>query len=945
MTVSRRLRDLTSCFLLLLGGCQIVLGLLGATPSRAGSLACRPLEARVESLRQETQSLRLQLETLYQLEQMGVWPAEGFRTVIPVLLTSDEEIQTWWRTLQVALPEPAVSSAESVNCESLTGDLKSAWQARERYRQALTSIVARWSALPRSRKLVLIRTIENEDVAMRLKQEIQNSFGKDDALRGALQDWTNQYLDTLGQFFRLAARENVEGIRPVWRQALAMPTAETYLRHSLENFSAAPLTRPDHQQILISLNQLRTDLRLFSTRLRNSTFLPPTSRPVFDGLIDDPQSWIADILLEARMVPDVMLDKLTDEMLRDYRVGVKTDTLATILSGWVLQLFLLVLALWLLIMISRRLRVSLSEWQQLLLEKSESRVLNGTVSALFWFIKPNIDWLVMKIGSGQLMRLVPDQAFILQLLSPLGTMIALFYFAKVMREWWSSRIFGRSNQFLTGSQSDEILRSSRHFAKLVVFFYVAWLILLFAGGGRLYHLVILGFLITLWAGGVLYCRRHANIIKPFLLRLLPAQYAESGKAWLDNPFITLFYPLWMMLGQLIDLIWVLHQKLLNLDSYRRIATQILRLRLESAITEDPEEPEGEVSRAYSYWFLKQSPEQTGIIRLDSLTEELMAPINAWRNEKDPDNVLLISGHQGMGKTTALEIIAKNLDETPVIRMNVELKVTSRKAIFDTIAKHLNMTEFEAIKHLVEFDATQPKRVLLVDDCENMFLSDVGLLEGMRTFLECVNAKCPNLYWVIAIHRPAWDYLSKVFRREQRILTQYALPKWSASDIRKLILSRHHHSGFKLVYDELLLAAKATSDAANFRAAETRVFNLLWEQCSGNPEQAIYLWLNAAQKRKGRRVEIGMPAKPPQSALANLSDDSCFVYTAIVIHHRLNTEELVACTNLPEPIVRHALKIGMNLELLTYEEDRRYGINSFWYYTVITLLSRKNMLHG
>ena len=144
------------------------------------------------------------------------------------------------------------------------------------------------------------------------------------------------------------------------------------------------------------------------------------------------------------MVPDVMLDKLTDEMLRDYRVGVGDRYWPRFYPDGCCSFFLLFLALWLLIMISRRLRVSLSEWRQLLLENQESKGSERNRQRTFWFIKPNIDWLVMKIGSGQLMRLVPDQAFILQLLSPLGTMIALFYFAKVMREWWSSRIFGRS---------------------------------------------------------------------------------------------------------------------------------------------------------------------------------------------------------------------------------------------------------------------------------------------------------------------------------------------------------------------------------------------------------------------------------------------------------------------------------------------------------------------
>ena len=203
----------------------------------------------------------------------------------------------------------------------------------------------------------------------------------------------------------------------------------------------------------------------------------------------------------------------------------------------------------------------------------------------------------------------------------------------------------------------------------------------------------------------------------------------------------------------------------------------------------------------------------------------------------------------------------------------------------------------------------------------------------------------NLYWVLALHRPAWDYLNRVFRREQRFVTQFQIPRWNAGEIRKLILSRHHRSRFRLQYDELLLAAKASTETTNLRAAESRVFNLLWEQSNGNPEQALHLWLAAAQKCKGSLVRIGLPARPPLTALAPLGDDAFFVYAAIVIHRRARSEELVACTNLPEAIVRHALKIGINLQVLEYGEDRRYGIRPLWYYTVITLLARKNMLHG
>jgi hypothetical protein len=931
-----------ACLLLLLVGlaCQLT-----GTFAFADSPRCSPLELRLQNIRDDTAILMLQLETVYHLEQSGQFPDAGLSIAIPSLLGSDEEMKAWWKALQVFVPEPAISAAEAVNCENLTKELRLAWQEKNRYREALSSLITRWVALPRQLKVSLVRAFEDEAGMMALRASVKQAVeaGATDLL--PLKAWIEEYRRLLGSLISAAVRQDNASIEAVWRDTLTLPRPTSVLGKPT---TGEPVALPDNrseEELVTDLRILRNDLRLFSTRLRNSTYLDDNNRTVFGGLLTQPAEWVADLQRELEMVPSVMLDRLTAELVRNYQHGIKRENLVAVLSGWGFEILLLALTLWGLLMLARWLRHWLAKWQETLYGQVRSKALLAAIRNIFWFLKPNADWLVLLAGSAQIRQLTPEDAVIFGLLSPIATMLTLYYFTKVLREWWVMRIFGRSNQFVTGAQNDDILRSSRHFGKLVVIFYLAYLVLLSAGGGRLYFLVIWVFFFTLWVSGVAYFRRHSAVINPFLIRLLPATCSNRAKTALNSFAMQIFYPPLLVLGQLYDLLLVLHQRLLNNDGYRRIATQILRLRLESVVSEESSESEGVVSEAYSSWFLQRSHEGVGILRQESLVADLLAPLQQWFGHKSPDNVLLISGHQGMGKTTVLDIIEKHWQSCPVLRLDVQDKITCREAVLDLLADALGMPQPVDIRQLIEFDTTQPRRIIMVDSCENLFLADVGRLDGMRAFLECVNAKFQNLYWVIVLHRPAWDYLSKVFRREHRILTQFLIPRWDAAEIRKLILSRHHRSGFRLQYDELLLAARATSDSATFRAAESRVFNLLWEQCNGNPEQALYLWLAAAQKLKGNLIQVGMPARPPLSALAGLGDDSCFVYAAIVIHNKAGIEELVACTNLPEAIVRHAIKVGLNLELLQYGEDRRYSIQPSWYYTVLTLLARKNMLHG
>jgi len=90
--------------------------------------------------------------------------------------------------------------------------------------------------------------------------------------------------------------------------------------------------------------------------------------------------------------------------------------------------------------------------------------------------------------------------------------------------------------------------------------------------------------------------------------------------------------------------------------------------------------------------------------------------------------------------------------------------------------------------------------------------------------------------------------------------------------------------------------------------------------------------------------VGLPAKPQGAAVEKAGENLLFVYAAIATHENLSSGEIVAATDLPENVVRYALKAGFDAGFIRQSDDGRYRMVPLWYHTVINHLTRKNLLH-
>ncbi len=754
-----------------------------------------------------------------------------------------------------------------------------------------------------------------------------------------LSNWTEDYQHLLQNWlpylvFPPADKSTVDSL---WQRSLEINRP----RLTGDRLDPALQNLPEIDAWLQTLGSSRIELQIGVSKWRNGW--------VWDrGWSNFAGSWISplvtaqDLWQEIKFAPKSLTDNLTRPFMREYYWQQKYGEPNQLITSLFLQVLAISLSLTLLIRIAEATPLWLAHQQQKLMGKLASTGANYFVNAGFRLLKPNASWFLVWVGSQAVAANIPASWFILAWLGPIGSLYAAFRAMRVIGEWLLSRTYTRPGDFLPSSTSEQLVHDTRRFSWAVVICGLIWWLSIATGGGYLRFLIILLLIAVAWWVLFWVMSRHSRAVNKFFYYVLDKK--SSGEKVAETSLLAFavkwFWPALFILAHIADLLVSLNQSLLVFDFYRALSVKILRVRLESKVEEVDEEDSAEPDQRYSDWMLRER--ENGFFLEIGDREKLLEPMNRWIADKADDNLLLVVGDQGSGKTTLLKNLPNIWKEAEYRFLDIPAKVTDTKVVFEIIAETLECAPFSETNGLeLQDDKIEPK-VVVIDSAQNLFMTEVGYLEGYKALMQCLTAHLKNVFWIVSMHTQSWSYIGHVFARQQRISSIYRMPRWSPQEIRKLILSRHQGSRRRLRYNELLFSAAASSESSSVRAADSRVFNILWEQSGGNPQAALELWLSAT-KIKQRIVEVGVPQRPSPTLLANLKDDLYFVYTAIIVHRSLSTREIMLVTHFAEPVVRHALKQGLNVGLIKREADKRYAVDSCWLATCCGFLQRKNLL--
>ena len=577
--------------------------------------------------------------------------------------------------------------------------------------------------------------------------------------------------------------------------------------------------------------------------------------------------------------------------------------------------------------------------------RNASRLISG--------IAPMLPWILLWMILTQLrLQLNTPSTKVLYWLLPFARLYVIYGLLCLVGEWLIGRVAQSAGTYLAGDQAHQALEHSRRIARWLI---VPWLPLLVVweslGPSLLYYLMQAVLLVCLYLalGRLLAWRSKDYLI--CLQTILPSRLDPLAERLLGERLFAVFAPLLLPVALVSFLVGFVDRILVDFEWYMSFKARWFRLRTRIASDEEeaPSQTNDDPSEGhYERWFAQDVPEGSKLPFIDTgLVGAMEKSIQRWHDNKTDENALVIAGEKGSGKSVSIRKLKSALENScaglTILDIKVPARTTQPDAILNLVGNTLEVDlSANGIAELVNTDPDRKPTLVVLDEAQNFFLAQQGGLEGWRQVLSLVNARLDNVFWVLLINNQSWAYLCNVFGRDYQFRNVIKVKRWTQSDIRSLILSRNHLSGYKVRYDEVLLSSRGP-EAGNVRNAEQRYFSLLWDACRGNPLVALRLWLTSI-KVQGREVLVGLPTPPSAGTLDSMGENALFVYAAIATHGTLTSHEISGVTCLPENVVRYALKGGFDTGFLQKTEDSRYRLVPLWYQPVISYLTRKNLLN-
>ncbi len=323
-------------------------------------------------------------------------------------------------------------------------------------------------------------------------------------------------------------------------------------------------------------------------------------------------------------------------------------------------------------------------------------------------------------------------------------------------------------------------------------------------------------------------------------------------------------------------------------------------------------------------------------------EELHEILTTWR-ETGARGSYLLTGERGIGKTSWLNQIRR--EDLEIQRILLGRRVTNPADLCARIAELLEVDAGPDAgpRELGRVLYNGPKRVVVLDMSQHLFLTDVGGYEAFMAFATLVNRTCNNVFWLCSMSAYAWRHLRAVRPDATVFRTRHHLTGWSEDRISELIRARCAASGVQFNFADLVVdRMEGVSVRSSVIESADGYSRLLWDYSDGNPRAALHFFLRSLDPERSGRVRVRLFKAPDVSLLEDGGQDGLFALAAIVTHESISLDDLVEVTRFDRSQcfihLDRLLEVGaINLD------NEMYRVSTTWHRAAVRLLRRRNLL--
>jgi hypothetical protein len=237
----------------------------------------------------------------------------------------------------------------------------------------------------------------------------------------------------------------------------------------------------------------------------------------------------------------------------------------------------------------------------------------------------------------------------------------------------------------------------------------------------------------------------------------------------------------------------------------------------------------------------------------------------------------------------------------------------------------------------------PRRVVVLDRAQHLFLADVGGYGAFAGFARLVNRTCRHVFWLCSMNAYAWRHLVAVRPDAAVFRSSTHLSGWSEDKIRELIRTRCAASGARFNFADLVVdGLEGVSTQARLIESEEGYTRLLWDYSDGNLRAALHAFLRSLDPERGGRVRVRLFRTPDVDRLEAGGANGLFVLAAVVTHESISFDHLVEVTRLERPECFIHLDRLVEIGAVVCENSS-YRVSTTWHRAAVRLLRRRNLL--
>jgi len=325
-------------------------------------------------------------------------------------------------------------------------------------------------------------------------------------------------------------------------------------------------------------------------------------------------------------------------------------------------------------------------------------------------------------------------------------------------------------------------------------------------------------------------------------------------------------------------------------------------------------------------------------------DHYQARIARWSTE-GIGTVIALVGESGIGKTTWLDQAQHRNPDVQVIRAEIDISTISPEEVCILLGRILDLPGITDAEQFIRALKAGPKRLVMLDQCQNLIFRSVGGMKGFKVFGEIIGRTVPHIFWVCTFSQYAWEYAASVVLTRNIFHDVYTLGPWDEPAISAIINRRMKVAGFKPSFENLIVE-KVDGTAFENEVIRTgeRFRQLLWDYSDGIPRVAIHFWLRSLYQPKENIVKVRLFSAPSPDLLEEINEPTRFVLAALVLHQNLSIDEAAMVLNYPAHVCELILGFLENYGMAQHQGNRFY-IQSHWHRAIVRYLKRKHLLYS